>query len=255
MTDQSVDFSLLRADGWDEFPTMGTDQQRGLPRPALEKPAPSGARTIALPQPDDSALGNRSLREAIAGRRSRRHFTDDPLTLEELAFLLWATQGVRSVVGGNQNVLRTVPSAGARHPFETYLVVERVEGLEAGLYRYLSLSHRLCLLRQSSTLRDEILSACMGQGFVDQAAVTFLWTAIPYRTQWRYSRMSLKLIALDAGHVCQNMYLAAEAVGAGTCAVGAYDQDQADTLVDVDGLEELVVYIAPVGRLSGAAGE
>lgn len=237
MTDQDRCLDLLRADGWGRFSTMGTDQQRGLPRPLLEKPAPDGAPTFALPRVEDFW----------------RHFSPDPLSLEELAFLLWATQGVRSVVGGNQNVMRTVPSAGARHPFETYLVVQRIEGLDVGLYRYLSLSHRLCLLRQDPDLVDETVSACVGQGFVAQAAVTFLWTALPYRTQWRYGRMAPKLIALDAGHVCQNLYLAAESIGAGTCAIGAYDQDQADALVGVDGVDECVVYIAPVGRLTRAA--
>ncbi len=255
MTDQERCLDLLRADGWGRFPTMGTDQQRGLPRPLLEKPAPDGAPTVPLPSVEDLRLGDRPLREVIAGRRSRRHFRPAALTLEELAYLLWATQGVRHIVGGNQNVMRTVPSAGARHPFETYLVVQNVEGLEAGLYRYLSLSHRLCLLQQDPGLVDEAVSACVGQGFVAQAAVTFLWTALPYRTQWRYSRMAPKLIALDAGHVCQNLYLAAESVGAGTCAVGAYDQDQADALVGVDGMEEFVVYIAPVGRVHASGTE
>ncbi len=253
MTDQDRCLDFLRADGWGEFPVMGTDQQRGLPRPPLEKPAPAGAPTFALPAPEDLHLGNRPLREVMAERRSRRHFTADPLSLADLAYLLWATQGVRSVIGGNQNVMRTAPSAGARHPFETYLVVQHVEGLEAGLYRYLSLSHRLCLLRRDPGLQDEAVSACVEQGFVGQAAVTFFWTAIPYRTEWRYSRMAPKLIALDAGHVCQNLYLAAESLGAGACAIGAYDQDLADALVGVDGADEFVVYIAPVGRLGQAA--
>jgi len=255
MTDQDRCLEFLRADGWGEFPVMGTDQQRGLPRPLLEKPAPAGAPTFALPAVEDLHLGDRPLRGVIATRRSRRHFSPEALSLEELAFLLWATQGVRGVIGGNQNVLRTVPSAGARHPFETYLAVQRVEGLEPGLYRYLSLSHRLCLIKQDSDVAAKVLSACLGQGFAGQAAVTFLWTAIPYRTQWRYSRMAPKLIALDAGHVCQNLYLAAEAIGAGTCAIGAYDQDQADALVGADGVEEMVVYIAPVGRLAASSRE
>ena len=78
--------------------------------------------------------------------------------------------------------------------------------------------------------------------------MVFIWTAIPYRTEWRYSMVAHKIIAMDAGHLCQNLYLASEAIGAGTCAVGAYNQSEMDTIVGVDGEDEFVIYVAPVGR-------
>jgi SagB-type dehydrogenase family enzyme len=141
-----------------------------------------------------------------------------------------------------------VPSAGARHPFETYLLVNRVEGVAYGLYRYLPLEHKLCLLDEDARTAREIHIACYEQ-YVAESAVTFIWTAIPYRTEWRYAHLAHRVILLDAGHVCQNLYLACEAIGAGTCAVGAYDQARLDAVLDVDGDEELAVYVAPVGRV------
>ncbi len=145
-------------------------------------------------------------------------------------------------------LLRTAPSAGARHPFETYLVVNRVEGLAPGLYRYLGLEHQLLCL-QKGDYAERVGTACNGQAFVGRGAVVFIWTALPYRTEWRYSVVAHRVIAMDAGHTCENLYLAAEAVGAGTCAIGAYDQALMDELVGVDGDDELVIYAAPVGHL------
>jgi len=89
----------------------------------------------------------------------------------------------------------------------------------------------------------------LGQSFVGAGAVTFVWTALPQRTEWRYGAAAHKVIALDAGHLCQNMYLACEAIGAGTCAIAAYDQELMDTLVGVDGEDEFVIYLAPVGKV------
>ncbi|NOX45153.1 MAG: SagB/ThcOx family dehydrogenase [Caldiserica bacterium] len=189
-----------------------------------------------------------SLREVIARRRSRRRFSPDPLTLEELSFLLWATQGVHGVIREGAATRRTVPSAGARHPFETYLSIHRVEGLVPGLYRYLPLDHKLALLREDPGLPGKIAGAALGQRFVGEAAVVFVWAAVPYRTEWRYGVRSHKVIAIDVGHICQNLYLACEALGLGTCAVAAYSQGDMDGLLGVDGEEEFTVYLAPVGR-------
>ena len=98
-------------------------------------------------------------------------------------------------------------------------------------------------------LEDKVTEAARGQSFVGGCAATFIWTTIPYRMEWRYAEASYKVIALDAGHVCQNLYLACEAVDAGTCAIGAYDQDLMDSLIEVDGEDEFTVYVAPVGKL------
>lgn len=248
--DQSIHREFLKADGWERFGELRTDQQQRLPRPPLQQPFPEEAPRFPLVPSGELKVGTVPLLEAMRRRESRRKYTDASLTLEELSFLLWATQGVRGIFREGVAAYRTVPSAGARQPFETYLVINRVEGLKPGLYRYLSLEHELGLVREEPELAARAAEACNGQTFVAQSAVTFIWAAIPYRTEWRYSIVSPKLIALDAGHVCQNLYLAAEAIGAGTCAIAAYNQRLADALLGLDGEDEFVIYFAPVGKVA-----
>ena len=249
MESMETNREFLKAVFWGQMSRQLTDQQKGRPHPAVQKPVPEGAKLVELIAPKDITLGRMPLTKAINRRRSRRKFTQEPLSLEELSFLLWVTQGVREVVGGVAT-FRTVPSGGARHGLESYLVINRVVNLENGLYRYLPLEHKLCLLRTGKTLVQEAAAACCGQGFIAEAAVVFIWTAIPYRVEWRYGAASPKLIALDAGHVCQNLYLASEAISAGTCAIAAYFQDKMDELVGLDGREEFVIYAAPVGKIA-----
>ena len=234
---------------WKEWADFDTDQRKGLPHPPLQKPAPEGVPLIDLVPPAELTLGTMSLIDVINRRKSRRSYTEESLTLQELSFLLWTTQGVHEVARGGAATMRTVPSAGARHPFETYLAVSRVDGLAPGLYRYLPLDHQLCPLYEDAELAGKVAHGCNRQGFVKKSAVTFIWTALPYRTEWRYSIISHKVIAIDAGHVCQNLYLASESIGAGACAIAAYNQAEMDNILGVDGTEEFTVYIAPVGKI------
>jgi SagB-type dehydrogenase family enzyme len=243
---------FLKSDLWMEMRELRTDQQQGLSAPPLQQPYPETAELIDLPAPATLAVGGMSVREAIAQRQSHRRFTEAPLSLQELAYLAWAAQGVHEVWRSGIAVRRTAPSAGARHPFETYLVVHRVAGLAVGLYRYLSLEHKLLLLNRDAALPVEAAAACHDQAFVAAAAVTFIWTAIPYRTEWRYALMTSKLVNLDAGHVCENLYLAAESIGAGACAIAAYNQVALDKLLGVDGEDEFAIYVAPVGKVAGS---
>jgi SagB-type dehydrogenase family enzyme len=226
-----------------------TEQSRGLPPPPIEKPFGAGARRVDLPKPGSwSGVPPIDFAEAVRRRESRRRFRAEPLTLDELAFLLWVTQGVRRVV--NPAVaLRTVPSAGARHALETYILAINVHGLAPGAYRYLPLEHQLVHEFADPAVGNRASEAALGQRFVGQSAAVFVWAAVPRRMEWRYGPASHKVIALDAGHVCQNLYLACEAISAGTCAVAAYDQAAMDSLLRLDGREEFVVYLAPVGKV------
>jgi SagB-type dehydrogenase family enzyme len=227
-----------------------TDQMKGLPVPPIQKPYSKDAELIDLINPEKFTLGNMSLMEAIRNRRSRRNFTQESLTLEELSFLLWATQGVETLVHNGLVTIRTVPSGGAMHPFETYLLVNRVNGLNPGLYRYLALSHKLLKLGSEGVdLPSRINEAANGQNFIGESAVVFVWTVRPYRTEYRYGEDSLKDILISVGHVCENLYLACESIGVGTCAIVAYNQKLLDSLVDVDGEDEIALYLAPVGRV------
>jgi SagB-type dehydrogenase family enzyme len=225
-----------------------TDQSRRVPPPPVEKPYAADAKRVTLPRIEQlKETGHFDLRTAIAQRESCRTYSDSPLSLEELSFLLWATQGIKLRLDAG-HALRTVPSAGCRHAFETYLCVLNVTGLEKGIYRYLPLEHQLLFEIEVENLEKKIVRAALGQPYPGDAAVTFIWTVIPYRMEWRYGLAAHKVIALDAGHVCQNLYLACEAIGAGTCAIAAYDQSEMDKLLSVDGDEEFTIYLAPVGK-------
>jgi SagB-type dehydrogenase family enzyme len=224
-----------------------TDQSRGVTAPPLQKPYSLDAKRVDLPTADWEEMFNINLSMAMRNRISRRQYKDEPLTLLELSYLLWATQGIRHYVG--KYAFRNVPSAGCRHALETYLAVFQVEGLEEGVYRYLPLTHELLLEFQTENLPEKIIKASFDQPFAGKSAVTFIWTTIPYRMEWRYDIDSHKVIAMDAGHVGQNLYLACEALGCGTCAIGAYDQEYFDELLGLDGEEEFVIYAAPVGKV------
>jgi SagB-type dehydrogenase family enzyme len=224
-----------------------SDQQNGIPQPPLELPPDPGLLLLNLPRPEALEIPPLDLRTAIERRRSVRTYTHEPLPLEELSFLLWCTQGVQRV-NGTHWTLRTVPSAGARHAFETFLLVNDVDGLEPGLYRYLALSHRLQQAGTDLTLSHRITAACFDQQFILRCGVVFLWTAVPYRMTWRYGERGYRDLHLDAGHVCQNLYLAAEAVGCGVCAVAAFDDDTMNGLLGIDGASQFLIYLATVGK-------
>ncbi len=226
-----------------------TDQNKGLSAPPVQKPYDPNTHRIKLAPPEtwQSVVKDARLDQIIASRRSRRKYSDEPLQFEELSFLLWSTQGIRKVVD-NSTALRNVPSAGARHSFETYVFIRQVQQLQSGLYRYLPLENELLFIKEIPYLKNALSQAAFGQKFIGLGAVTFVWSCLPYRMEWRYGSTAYRVILMDAGHVCQNLYLACEAIGAGTCAVGAYDQEAMDELVGLDGNEEFVVYTAPVGK-------
>lgn len=226
-----------------------TDQNLGKEPPPLQKPLLEGQKSLALPDTDAfNVFYGTDLVEAISHRRSHRRYQSLPLSLAELSFLLWATQGITEVLPSG-SALRTVPSAGCRHAFETYLVVSHVDSLEQGVYRYLPVEHALVFEHKIEHLKTSLAQATLGQGFIATAPVTFAWTVVPYRMEWRYGLAAHRVIAMDVGHVCQNLYLACEAIHAGTCAIAAYHQEQMDELLKVDGEDEFTIYLAPVGKL------
>ena len=226
-----------------------TDQNAGISPPPLEKPAAADARRIDLvTKVSWRGFSGLDLVSAIEERRSHRSFTGEPLTLEELSFLLWATQGIRQAAN-ESTAFRNVPSAGCRHALETYLCVLNVTGLDPGLYRFLPVENQLLTVSREENLSGRLAAAAFGQVFLAKAPVTFVWTTIPYRMEWRYDIAAHKVIALDAGHVCQNLYLASAAIGCGTCAVAAYHQELMDELLGVDGDDEFTLYLAPIGKL------
>ncbi|MDH5201196.1 MAG: SagB/ThcOx family dehydrogenase [Candidatus Bathyarchaeota archaeon] len=227
-----------------------SDQMKGLPPPPIQKSFSEDAQLVDLVPPEEFTVGNMPLKDVINNRRSRRRYTEEPLSLEELSFLLWATQGVQKLVRNDLYTLRTVPCGSMMHPYETYLLINRVEGVEAGIYRYLALEHKLCRISGSGTgLADRIGDICNNQTFVVKGAAVFIWSVRPYRTEWLHGEYSLKDILISVGHICQNLYLACESIGAGTCAILAYTQEPLDSFIGVDGEDEVSLYLAPVGKV------
>lgn len=223
-----------------------TDAQKELPQIPFQKAFPENSELVDLISPDDFTIGKVSFLELVNERKSRRNFSDDSISLEELSFLLWCTQGLKKTL--KQHVFRTVPSSGALSPFETYLVINRVKGLNAGLYRYISFSHKLLFVKSIDDYEETMVDLSYNHTFVGKSAVVFCWAALPYRTEWAYSILSHKFIAIDLGIVCQNLYMACEALKLGTVAIGYYEQEKIDTLLELDGEDEFIVLIAPVGK-------
>ena len=223
-----------------------SDQAQGVAAPPVSRSLAPGGPRLDLPSPGDVALPTVDFQKLVAERTSLRKYVATPLSLAELSYLLWCTQGVKAV--SQVHTMRTVPSAGARHPFETVLLVNRVEGVEPGLYAYEALDHQLAPLQTGPDLGERLSAAACGQGFVKSSAATFVWVAIPYRTTWRYGERGYRYLHLDAGHVCQNLYLAAEAIGHGSCAVAAFDDDAMIALLGLNAEEALVIYLATVGK-------
>ncbi len=174
------------------------------------------------------------LRDLIARRETLRNYAPAAISLEELSLLLWCTQGVKGH-RGSYATLRTVPSAGARHAFETLLLANQVDGLEPGVYRYLASVHRLLRLPLEGDMNAALTKACLNQEQVARSAVTFFWIAVAERMAWRYGERGYRYLLLDAGHVCQNLYPRRRRSVAGCAAIGAFDDEALSAALDLDG--------------------
>jgi SagB-type dehydrogenase family enzyme len=225
-----------------------SDQQLGLARPDAIK-ARSG-ELFALPAVGTLDFNGMSLQKAIEQRRSLRTYNEEPLSLEELSFLLWASSWARDFRSNERMEItfRNVPSAGSRHPIECFLDVHRVSGLKNGLYYYHPIKHCLILLDESPEIEQKIFEGCLRQEMVAKAAVNFIYSAVPYRTSWRYGQRGYRYLYLDAGHIGQNLHLAAEAINAGCCMIGAYLDEGMNAALNLDGVEEFVIYVAALGK-------
>ena len=212
-----------------------------------KKPGPykayPDAPKVKLPKP--AGAGGMPIWEAVGKRRSVRDFRSSPLSATDLSQLLWASQGVTRVMG--EYALRSAPSAGALYPVETYLSVQMVEGIEAGIYHYGVREHELDLLR-TGDFRAAVAEAALDQGFLAEAAVVFAWTAVFARSKWKYKERAYRYVYLDAGHIAQNVALAAVALGLGSCQIAALYDDEVNAVLGVDGKEESILYMTALGR-------
>lgn len=219
------------------------DDMGSIPAAERFKKYPKAER-LQLPQPDLSQTAD--FWQCLTKRRSERDTTPDPLSLDELSKLLWAAQGVTVRTG--IHLLRTAPSAGALYPFETYLYIDRVEEVSQGIYHFNVDDFALERLK-GGNFNQAITAASLGQPVVRRAAVVFIWTAMMLRCMVKYRDRAVRYIAMDLGHVCQNVQLAATAMGLGSCPIGAFFDDDFNELLNVDGEEETVVYLITVGKI------
>jgi SagB-type dehydrogenase family enzyme len=198
---------------------------------------------IELDTPD--LEGGMPLWEAIRTRLSIRSYRNIPLEKRHLSQLLWATQGISREAMDFE--FRTAPSAGALYPVETYLVINNVEGIEQGVYHYDVKNHQLDLLK-SGDFRMDVAHAALDQDMAYAANAVFVWTALFARSKWKYKQRAFRYVYLDAGHIAENLALAAVALGLGTCQIGALYDDEVNALVDIDGEEESILYMSTVGH-------
>jgi SagB-type dehydrogenase family enzyme len=188
--------------------------------------------------------GGMPLWEAINLRHSIRNFKDQPLKKDIFSQLLWATQGITHESMGFE--FRAAPSAGALYPVETYLVIHDVEEIESGIYHYGVQNHELEQLKKGD-FREAVAQAALDQDMAYSASVVFIWTAVFQRSKWKYEQRAYRYIYLDAGHIAENLALAAVSLGLGTCQVGARFDDEVNKVLDVDGANESVLYMSVVG--------
>jgi SagB-type dehydrogenase family enzyme len=230
-----------------KYPLPDSPQYLGEPQPPLQLDYDTTKLLIDLPAPTDCVIGPVDVYGLITERVTVRQYSPQALSLAELSFLMWSTQGVKP--NSPPNITRrTVPSAGSRHAFETYLLINRVDGLEPGLYRYLALSHQLIREDADAAITDQMTQACHNQHHVRGSAVTFVWVAVTERMTYRYVDRGYRYLLLDAGHVCQNLYLAAWAVNCGVCALAAFDDNELDALLKLDGEHLFAIYAATLGK-------
>ena len=185
-----------------------------------------------------------SLDRALRQRKSIRDFQAKPISQGQLSYLLWASTGIQRIEEGY--AFRTVPSAGALYPIETYLVVNNVRKLQAGVYHYSVRNHQLEELEQGG-FQQAIAAAALGQQMCASAAAVFIWSAVFERCKWKYGQRAYRYIYLDAGHIAENLSLAAVSLNLGSCEIGALYDDHVNAIIGIDGIEESVLCMAVVG--------
>ena len=211
-------------------------------KPETYKDYPSAPKiTLDLPLRE----GGMPLWEAIESRRSVRDFKEKPMERAHLSQLLWASQGITARIMGYE--LRAAPSAGALYPVETYVSVRSVEGVEPGIYHYGVKYHELRQIKQGDYSTD-VSQAALDQYFTSSANVVFIWTALFERSKWKYAERAYRYVYLDAGHIAQNVALAAASLGLASCQIAALYDDEVNSILEVDGEKESVLYMTAVGH-------
>ena len=212
-----------------------------LPIAGQTSPLLEPGTLVALPGAAQS--GGMSVEQALRERRSVRSYGRDPLSMREIAQLLWAAQGVSEPRQG----FRTAPSAGATFPLEVDLLVTGIPELPDGVYRYRPREHSL-ELRVPGDRRRTLEAAALGQSSIGNAPVVMVISGVTPRTARRYGARAERYVHMEAGHAAQNVYLQGTALGIGTVVIGAFRDDGVAAALSLERSEE-PLYIMPLGRL------
>jgi SagB-type dehydrogenase family enzyme len=191
--------------------------------------------------------GGGGLFDVLAGRRSGRKYSGEPLSAEELGALCWAAQGGTETVG--QHLLRAAPSAGALYAVQLSAALPGPTPA-AGIYRYSTEGHRLVPTLLGDAV-PALARAALNQKFMKRSAAVFVMTALPERSVWKYEDRSWRYFYLDAGHIGENIMLAAEEMGLASCGIGAFFDTAVSQLMVLDGVSEIPLYMVAVGRRRG----
>jgi SagB-type dehydrogenase family enzyme len=211
-------------------------------KPETYKSYPA-SKMVQLPNQLQEATFN--FTEVLRRRKSIRSFSPLPLSMADLSFLLWASTGIQRTEHNYE--FRTAPSAGALYPIETYIAANNVEDLEGGLYHYSIKNHLLEEIKLGS-FGVNLAHAALAQEMCADASVVFIWTAVFRRSKWKYSQRAYRYIYLDVGHIAQNLGLAAASINCGSCEVGAFFDDELNSIVGIDGIEESTVCLSVIGH-------
>jgi len=213
-------------------------------KPESYKTYPNAIKTIKLPNPKF----NEDIKfwDVIINRKSSRNFKNEPITQEQLSLLLFGMTGLTRIFPNY--AFRTIPSAGGLYPIEVYPVINNVENFKKGIFHYNIPKHSLELVKDGD-FRSGVAKGCLDQNIAYKSAVNFIWTAIIERSKWKYLQRCYRYIYLDAGHIGQNFYLIAEALGLGACTIGAIYDDELNELLDIDGINETTIYVGVIGKI------
>ncbi|MCF7924673.1 MAG: SagB/ThcOx family dehydrogenase [Candidatus Izimaplasma sp.] len=228
---------------WTDLYNIKTAKSQKLEKPKAFIEPDSQNKIIKLVK-KFSGIKQKTLTECIASRRSLRSYSEKAMSFEELSYLLWETSRVDHMK--DDRAYKTIPTAGATNSGETYIYANNVEEVDNGVYLYVQNKHELALINQTENISNDINQAILRQ--LRDASVVFFFTAVAPRVEYKYDFVGPKLIAIEAGHSCQNLSLAAEVIDAGACAIAAYNQEKVDDLLKIDGEDHFTVYCATVGK-------
>lgn len=211
-------------------------------KPLMYKEYPEAGK-IALPAVE--RCGDMNLYEALLRRKSQRRFIDAPISLDMLSCVLWSSSGIQRKEMGF--AFRTAPSAGALYPIETYIIANRVTGIENGVYHY-QVKHHLMEELEAGDFSGRIAHASLGQQMCASAAAVIVYAALFERSVWKYKQRGYRYIYLDAGHMAQNLALASASIGIGCCHIGSMFDNEVNEIIGTDGTDESVVYMSVIGQ-------